>query len=388
MRGTSEPANPQDLDRWLVTYDPADTDPVTLLTRFVAGLRESGIAVFRASLWLPTAHPELWGTQVTWTEAGKVEVARREHDIMATPTFLNTPGEIIYKTRATMRWRLEVPDEQLEYPMLREFKAQGGTDYVMVPFRSAMGEQPWVSLATKAPGGFSDEHFRRIEGACLHMAWKTRLAIAENATRSLLQVYLGPNAADQVMAGQFRRGRSVAIRAVIWFCDLRGFTALGDRLPAAELVATLDRYFELVAAPIEEHGGEVLKFVGDAVLAVFPCEGDPAKAAAGAWRAAGKVLSELDRLAPLKMGIALHVGEVLYGNIGGRSRLDFTVIGPAVNEASRVEALCKDLGTPLLATGAFVAALGSREQVRSLGLHTLRGVTRQTELFTSAAFTI
>ncbi|MGQ0587552.1 MAG: adenylate/guanylate cyclase domain-containing protein [Gammaproteobacteria bacterium] len=371
-----------------MTYDPADTDPATLLTRFVTGLRESGIAVFRASLWLPTAHPELWGTQVTWTEAGNVEVARREHGITATPTYLNTPGEIIYQTRTTMRWRLDVPSEQLAYPMLREFKEQGGTDYVMVPFRSAMGEQPWVSLATKAPGGFSDEHFRRIEAVCLHMAWKTRLAIAESATRSLLQVYLGPNAADQVMAGQFRRGRSIAISAVIWFCDLRGFTALGDRLPAAELVATLDRYFELVAAPIEEHGGEVLKFVGDAVLAVFPCEGNPAKAAAGAWSAARKVLGELDRLAPLKMGIALHVGEVLYGNIGGRSRLDFTVIGPAVNEASRVEALCKTLGTPLLATGAFVTALGSREQVRSLGLQALRGVSRQTELFTSAAFTV
>lgn len=375
-----------DLDRWLATYDPADADPARLLSRFVTGLRDSGIAVFRASLWLPTAHPELWGTQVIWTEAG-VEVVRRDHGIADTPTFLNTPGEIIYKTRTTMRWRLDAPDEQLAYPMLREFKQQGGTEYLMVPFRSAMGEQPWVSLATRTPGGFSDEHFRRIEAACVHMAWKTRLAIAENATRSLLQVYLGPNAAEQVIAGQFRRGRSVAIKAVIWFCDLRGFTALGDRLPAAELVATLDRYFELVAAPIEQHGGEVLKFVGDAVLAVFPCAGDPPKAAAGAWNAAREVLGELDRLAPLKMGIALHVGEVLYGNIGGRSRLDFTVIGPAVNEASRVEALCKELGTPLLVTGEFVAVLGAREQVRSLGLQTLRGVSRQTELFTAAAFT-
>jgi adenylate cyclase len=375
-----------DLDRWLATYDPDDADPARLLSRFVTGLRDSGIAVFRASLWLPTAHPELWGTQVIWTEAG-VEVVRRDHGIADTPTFLNTPGEIIYKTRTTMRWRLDAPDEQLAYPMLREFKQQGGTEYLMVPFRSAMGEQPWVSLATRTPGGFSDEHFRRIEAACVHMAWKTRLAIAENATRSLLQVYLGPNAAEQVIAGQFRRGRSVAIKAVIWFCDLRGFTALGDRLPAAELVATLDRYFELVAAPIEQHGGEVLKFVGDAVLAVFPCAGDPPKAAAGAWNAAREVLGELDRLAPLKMGIALHVGEVLYGNIGGRSRLDFTVIGPAVNEASRVEALCKELGTPLLATGEFVAVLGAREQVRSLGLQTLRGVSRQTELFTAAAFT-
>jgi adenylate cyclase len=382
----SEQENARKFDRWLVTYDPTDSDPPTLLTRFVTGLRESGIAVFRASLWLPTAHPELWGTQVIWTESGEVEVARREHGITATPTYLNTPGEIIYKTRTTMRWRLDLPDEQLSYPMLREFKGQGGTDYVMVPFRGVMDEQPWVSLATRSPGGFSDEQFRRIEAACLHMAWKTRLAIAESATRSLLQVYLGPNAADQVMAGQFRRGRSTAINAVIWFCDLRGFTSLSDRLPAPELVATLDRYFECVAAPIEEFGGEVLKFVGDAVLAVFPCRRSPAKAAAGAWKAAHKALGALDQLAPLKMGIALHIGEVLYGNIGGRSRLDFTVIGPAVNEASRVEGLCKSLGMPLLATSAFVAALGSRAEVRSLGFQTLRGVSRQTELFTSAAF--
>jgi adenylate cyclase len=177
---------------------------------------------------------------------------------------------------------------------------------------------------------------------------------------------------------------------VIWFCDLRGFTQLGDSMPPGELVALLDRYFECVAGPIEDAGGEILKFVGDAVLAVFPCEEAPGavaeRALAGARAALAALadfsaLQKLEQKPELHMGVSLHVGEVFYGNIGGRARLDFTVIGAAVNEAARVESLCKEFGVPLLTTRRFSEAVG-RQNLVSVGSRQLRGVREVEELFT------
>jgi adenylate cyclase len=206
--------------------------------------------------------------------------------------------------------------------------------------------------------------------------------------RSLLDVYLGHNAARRVLAGAFRRGGGETIRAAIWSCDLRGFTSMADRLPAAEVVATLDRYFETVCAPIAEGGGEVLKLIGDAVLAIFPISpaaGDEAAACRRALAAAKGAIEGIRRWneareEPIGVGVALHLGEVTYGNIGAQRRLDFTVIGAAVNEVCRVEPLCKELGRSLLVTDAFAAQVACRDLV-ALGTRALRGVAEPRALF-------
>lgn len=380
-----------ELDRWLLEYDPADSDPARLTKRFVEGLRSLGLPICRASLWLPTAHPELWGNQVIWAEETGCEVLQRPHQITETTTFIDTPGEAVHKARHSLRWRLDVTEREVPFPMLLELKRAGITDYLIVPFQNQhVAEQPWMAFATRAAGGFSDAQVEEVQTLCGPMGWKARVAIAEQATRSLLRVYLGPNAAERVLEGQFRRGRGQEIRCVVWFCDLRGFTALGDRMPAPELVTLLDQHFERVAGAIEDAGGEILKFVGDAVLAVFPCSDQPELAATRALDAARAALqglatwSEEQRAAGrpgLTMGVALHIGSVFYGNIGGRSRLDFTVIGSTVNEAARVESLCKEVGVPLLATRAFAEVAGLSRLV-GVGDHSLRGVSKPQALYT------
>jgi adenylate cyclase len=386
----SEQSPEQRLQSWLTTYDPADGEPGRLLSRFVEGLRLLGIPICRASLWLPTAHPELWGTQVVWSESGS-EVMARAHDVTQTSTFRNSPGEAVHAARHSLRFRLDVDPKELPYPMLRELQAEGMTDYLIIPFHTDHAyEQPWITFATRAKVGFSDIDAQNLETFCVAMGWKTRVVIAEHATRSLLRVYLGPNAAKRVLEGEFRRGSGQQVQSVIWFCDLRGFTTLGDSMPASELVALLDRYFEFVAGPIEDQGGEILKFVGDAVLAIFPSTAgvrSAAERALGAARLALAALSDWSEKAAasghpeLHMGISLHVGEVFYGNVGGRSRLDFTVIGAAVNEAARVESLCKEVGVPLLATRSFAEAFGV-ERLQGVGKRRLRGVKNEQELFT------
>jgi adenylate cyclase len=214
----------------------------------------------------------------------------------------------------------------------------------------------------------------------------------EASTELALETYLGANAARRVLTGAFKRGHGEILNTVIWFCDLRGFTSLVDTRPMQEVIPVLNRYFETMAGPVEEAGGEILKFIGDAMLAIFPI--DERGPAPRCTKALGAALAALDRVEDLgrdpewprlKTGVALHLGEVMYGNIGARSRLDFTVIGPSVNEASRVESLCKEVGVPLLVTGAFQRAAPDAQLV-SLGNHRLRGVAEEVELFTAPRY--
>jgi adenylate cyclase len=304
--------------------------------------------------------------------------------------YRNSPVAKVTDTRQVLRVRLEDPASPPPFPMLADLARQGATDYVIAPLVLSGGQVSAFSFASDRPGGFRDEEVETILAFVPILALRHELRIANHALESLLGVYLGKNAGRRVLAGAFRRGTGELIRAAIWYSDMRGFTTLGDRLPPRELVALLDRYFTAIGTPIEEHGGEILKFIGDAVLAIFPIVGDDASAPCReALRAAEEAFRALRSLneeracvgeAPLETGVALHLGEVMYGNIGGRERLDFTVIGRSVNEVARVEALCKELGRPLLVTAAFAEAVGDPGIV-SVGKHALRGVAAPHEIF-------
>jgi len=382
--------NETDFRAWLNSYDPRDKAPEQLLQRFISGVNLLGIDIYRSSLWLPTFHPELWGTQIVWTRKNGTEIFRRDHNITSTPIYLNTPGEAIHKARKALRWKLDVPEGELPYPLLQDVQTEGGTDYLIVPFETAdIKEQPWITFATNRAGGFSEFEIKMLKELCLLLSWKARVTMAEIATKSLLCVYLGDNAAQRVINGQFKRGTGENINAIIWYCDLRGFTALGEQHHPAELVEILDQYFEGVTSAIEEFGGEILKFIGDAVLAVFPLGDDLNVSCEQALHAAEKALANLTLWSTnqnkypdltLDAGIALHIGEMLYGNIGGSSRLDFTVIGSTVNEVSRLEALCKD-NYPILATIEFAQHLEPK-RMTSIGLKTFNGVQKAHEIFT------
>lgn len=374
---------------WLLEPGTADLEPPALLDGLVARLATAGLPLHRASVWIPTKHPELWGHQLVWSPERGAEVLRRSHEVSTTVDYVGTPAEALHRSGApSLRCRLDRASDRGRFAMLEQQAARGATDYLIVSLEPPGNRGTWISFSSAAPAGFDDADIAWLESLASLLALHVRLAASRFATRSLLEVYLGANASRRVLRGEFRRGTGSELDAALWFCDMRGFTALSDRLPARTVVGLLDRYFEHVAAPIEEQGGEILKLIGDAALAVFPIgEDGPRPACARALAAAEAVLASISAWSgaaaePVALGVALHVGRVMYGNVGGRARLDFTVIGASVNEVCRIEAMCKTLGEPLLMTAAFAAALG-REGLVSLGDHTLRGVSQPQEILTT-----
>jgi adenylate cyclase len=274
-------------------------------------------------------------------------------------------------------------------PLLRELQEAGATDYFIVPFpfldrtRSAS-----MSFTTRAPEGFTDPHLERLELATnLISPYAERLALRRIAV-DLLDTYVGRHAGESIFQGKVKRGAVDRIDAAILMADLRGFTALSNARGLAYVIETLDAWFECVAAAIASHGGEILKFMGDGLLAIFPAEADSADACR---RAADAALDAFLGVELLNAGraeagdeavafvVGLHVGEVAYGNIGGRRRLDFTVLGPAVNYASRLQDLAKTLDQPILVSSVFANELA--EPAVAAGTHALRGIGEAEEVF-------
>jgi len=291
--------------------------------------------------------------------------------------------------RETLRRRLDRPDDELDFGVLIELRERGGTDYIALPIDGAYAAAYMLTFVTDRPHGFSDN-----ELADLARVGQRLSIIADRhnqwwITHNLLCAYLGANTGPKVLTGQIRRGTGMELTAVLWSSDLRGFTERSDRLPSERMIAILNALFEAQAAEIRGHGGEILKFIGDGLLAIFPIAETDAVAAIAktAVAAARNAIAAVARLAdhpamdgepPLDIVIALHVGTVHYGNIGADDRLDFTVIGPAVNLVSRIENAAKMLGQPIVVSAELAAAL---DGVVSLGRHQLRGLTVPQELF-------
>ncbi len=374
---------------WLLDPETSGLEPTALLDGLVARLAAAGLVLHRVSIWLPTKHPELWGHQLVWAPVTGSQVLRRSHEVSTTSDYVGTPAEALHQSGSpTLRCRLDREPDRSRFAMLESLAASGASDYLLASLEPGGDRAAWISFASSQPGGFDDEQVALLSGLTPLLALRVRLVAAHFATRSLLEVYLGANAARRVLDGEFRRGTGTELDAALWFCDMRGFTSLSDRLSARAVVGVLDQYFEHAAAAIDEHGGEILKFIGDAILAVFPI-GDAGlrEPCRRALAAARSVLTRLETWSvrqpePVELGVALHTGRVMYGNVGGRGRLDFTVIGAAVNEVCRVEAMCKSLGEPLLMTSAFARALDASDVV-SLGLHPLRGVAQPQEILTT-----
>ena len=380
------------LSAWLLDPTTSALEPSALLDGLAVRLAAADLDLHRISIWIPTKHPELWGHQLMWTPQGGPVVTRRSHEVSQSTDYVGTPAEALHNSgNSTLRCRLDREPDRNRFAMLAKMADAGATDYLLTSAEPRRRHGSWVSYATRRSGGFDDAQLAFLQLLTPVLALHIQLLAAHFATRSLLEVYLGRNAARRVIDGEFRRGTGTEIDAALWFCDMRGFTAMSDRLPARAVVGVLDRYFEHVATPIEEHGGEILKFIGDATLAVFPIgEVSADDACRRALAAAQAVLTRIDawsssEAGAIELGIALHTGRVFYGNIGGRERLDFTVIGASVNEVCRVEAMCKTLGERLLMTSAFAAALGDSAvtgDVVSLGKHALKGVAQSQEILT------
>jgi adenylate cyclase len=340
------------------------------------------LPIWRVSTGIRTRHPEVSIVSFWWTEEEGMQVEDVAHAVEQA-SLDEGPVQQLYETGvSSLRWCLETPTG---IPLLDRLRNQGATDYLLLrlPGLEKMG----ISFATRVPGGFTEAHVARLEG--LRIPWSIRwdLARERHSTLSLLRSYLGHQAAKHVLHGAYRRTHDQRIRAIVFTCDLRGFTARVDAGPLEAVLSDLDRYFECVSEPWMDAGGEILKFVGDAVLGILPLGESPEDAAKGALDASREAFArlraasaELPAGRSLEMGWVLHAGEVAYGNIGSRSRVDFTVIGPVVNEASRLESLTKSVA-PLLISRA-VASWLDPDVLKDVGTHPLRGVSHPVQLYT------
>ncbi len=285
----------------------------------------------------------------------------------------------------------------MDFGILEDLKEQGYTDYTIRPLTSSSGHPMAVGLSTKSEAGFDDRDLERLDEVLAAFATVLELHEQRRTARLLLDTYVGPQAGSRILGGAIRRGFGEVIPAAIWYCDLRGFSSLSERESLDGVIGTLNDYFDHIAAAIDNHGGEILKFIGDGILAIFPIEdaaGGAKVAAAQALEAAEEALAELPSLngrreaggnSAIRYGIALHLGDVSYGNVGAQQRLDFTVIGPAVNLACRLEGLTRAVEPPIVLSSTMAKLVD--HPVRSLGKHALKGISNSQEAFVPAECT-
>lgn len=379
-----------DIATWLLKGAARETEMLLLFESFLWRLIAASVPLDRASLHIGTLHPQLLGFAWNWRrEDATCYEVKVQHSTSETDSFKLNPLARIFTTGEPLRRNPQTAEAQAEFPMMTELANAGLTDYVALPFSSGAGYRHAMTLATKHPDGFPHAAGPEVRNVLDLFALHVERHIAQRIAENAVNAYLGEVAGAKVLSGSIKRGNGEAIHAVIWVSDLRGFTTLSDHLSGADMIVLLNAYFETLVGAVLAHGGEVLKFMGDGLLAVFPigAERNAKAAARAALAAAQQAMRDLDALNagalpqltnidgwhPLRTGIALHEGEVFFGNIGAPDRLDFTVIGPAVNEASRVEALQKKLGRSILITEAVARHLD--HALDHLGEHELRGVS-------------
>ncbi len=350
-------------------------------------LQDSGMKLWRASLGIQTLHPEAGGMQIIWRDGVLEGNTTERAQAFERTNYQNSPMRVVSESDQPFRQKLT--EDTLGMPVLTELRDQGVTDYVMVPLPFIDRRMAVMSFSSRDAHGFSDQDVHiLIAAAHLFSPYAERNTLHRIAN-NLLDAYLGPLAGRRVYEGEIVRGELQTMLAAIWFCDLRGFTALSETMPRKQTVDLLDRWFDVIADALSQNGGEILKFMGDGLLAVFPIEnGNASTVCAKALSAARKAVADTktlnetlvkENLPALKFGLALHMGEVEFGNIGARRRLDFTVIGPAVNHASRMETLTKTVGHPVVASSVFAAV--NPEGLTSLGRFKLRGLADDVEIF-------
>ncbi len=397
-----------ELSDWLTQCGLAGTSETDIVSGFCERCVAARLPLGRALMFIDTLHPVHEGRLFRWGygpgEAPLVEYGRTSpeaasdsepHDVEATQRWHDSPHYKMLQTGASfLRRRLDSTIEN-EFPILSDFLAAGMTDYVAMITRFApggvIGEMDGVysSFATRLPDGFSDEHIAALLRIAPYLALALKSVSLARMTGTLMETYLGRDPGRRVLGGRIARGSAERIDAVVWFSDLRGFTRITDTTPE-QAIPLLNDYSDAIVSAIHEHGGDVLKLIGDGTFAIFTAEdrGHASDAALSAAVAARERVQELNRrrIADGKpvtaMYLGLHIGEVFYGNIGSRERLDFTVIGPAVNEASRIAAMCRSVEQPILMSSAFADVGGTKHRLVSVGRYALRGVAQPQELFT------
>ena len=402
-----------DVADWLMSRALEDSSVEAILQGCCTRLVAADIPVSRVALTYRTLHPLFRAIGLRWRRGGAVETDELLHGTDTSVAFLRSPfHHLLNSGLGFLRRRLEGDRPTLDFPLLAELRDQERvTDYVAwaVPFgppqatpdaRSADGLLG--SWSTDQPGGFTDAHLIALKRVQRRLAVACKVTIKNQITHNVLAAYLGPDAAERVYSGSISRGSGENIHAVIWFADLRDSTRLSTEMPVEAFLGLLNEFFECIAEPVLEKGGEVLRFIGDAVLAIFPMRGAHSGKAANcpihraacetALAAALEAIRRAETLnarraaqgkSALRFGIGLHVGDVMYGNIGVPSRVEFSVVGAAANHAAKIELLCKLLDVPLVVSQEFSRIAPGPWQ--SMGRHRLPGIDKPQRVSTLAA---
>ena len=399
-----------ELSTWLTKAGLAGTPDTDIFSGFCDRCVAAGIPLGRAHLFIDTLHPVHEGRLLRWG-FGPDETAMHDYgrtslagldasdsvalDAQATNVWQRSPFYHLLQTGGSLLRRRLNSDTKDEFSLLPDWLAAGMTDYVAIISRFAaegiIGEMDAVysSWATGEPEGFNDGQIAALERVVPYLALAIKSVSLARMTRTLMETYLGRDAGQRVLSGRIVRGIAERIDAVVWFSDLRGFTRITDTAPE-QVIPLLNDYADVIVSAIEEHGGDVLKLIGDGTLAIFTAEDrtHACDAALAAAIAARQGVAELNKRRSgqdqpvTDMYLGLHVGKVFYGNVGSRERLDFTVLGPAVNEASRIAAMCRSVDQPILLSAAFAAVGDMKSRLVSVGRYALRGVLHPQELFT------
>jgi adenylate cyclase len=397
-----------ELHTWVVREGINGVAAAALFDSLCQRLVIAGVPLWRGFVGMPTLHPQLGGYSYTWRrDLSAIEPAQfgrgDEYDeILQNSPFGHLIRQMENSTQESDPWlylrrRLAGPERRLDFPILKELAAAGASDYFAEVVRFGADGDPshgtgiGYSFATDRPGGFRDDDLVLLQAVLPAVSLAMMTHAGHTIASGLLGAYLGGDAGGRVHAGAVERGSVESVRAVLWYADIRGFTAIADSTPGLVVIELLNAIFETLTASLRPRGGQVLKFLGDGMLAIFPfVDATQDEICSQALDAAAEAMDGLDRLNTARqeagkpiaaVDLALHLGEVLYGNVGAVDRLDFTVIGPAVNEVARIETLCEPLGRKVLISAELAALVGDRRRLEPLGCHTLRGVREPRQIY-------
>jgi adenylate cyclase len=391
-----------ELHVWAVSEGLRGAAADDLFDGFCQRLVIAGVPLWRGYAAMNTLHPQWGGYSYTWRrDLNAIEPGQFDRALYRGRGWFDSPFAYLLSQRNALseaahpwlhlRRRLSGPEAQIDFPILEEFAAAGATDYFAEIVRFGADGDPsrgigvGYSFATDRPEGFCEDDLQLFTAVLPALSLAIMTHAGHTIASSLLTAYLGGDAGKRVHSGAIERGSVESVRAVLWYADIRGFTAIADKTPGLAVIELLNEVFETLTASLRPRGGQVLKFMGDGMLAIFPFnEATRGETCRHALDAAAEAMHALARLKGaqcetgkpvIEVDLALHIGEVLYGNVGAVDRLDFTVIGPAVNETARMETLCKPLGRNVLVSADLAAAAGGEiSGLEALGHHQLRGV--------------
>jgi adenylate cyclase len=387
-----------DLTAWISEAGLAGLSETATLTGFCERARTIGLPLARANVVIDTLHPIYEGRAFTWRrEKGETRLTEFGRNDERTDLWERSPFYRLELTGESLLRRRLSAENEAEFPIFADLRAEGITDYLAITNRFAaegiIGEMDCVysSWATDAPQGFQDSDIDALSKLMPLFALTLKSASLTRIAGTLVETYLGRDAGRKVLSGRIVRGVADRIEAVLWFSDLRNYTRISDSAVPEQIIPLLNEYAGAILSAIHEREGDVLKLIGDGTLAIFTAADrfSACHAALTAALEARRAVAEVNErrmaanLPTTDMYLGLHVGEVFYGNIGSDERLDFTVVGPAVNEVSRIASMCRSLDQPVLTSSAFASAIGEPKRLLvSVGRYALRGVGRPQDLFT------